>query len=972
MIAFKNGTIGLGKDGPNGNRTGKELGLRLGTLNIRTLRGKTEELVDMVQRRRIDVLGLAETKWRGEGRKQIRGGYTLYWKGNQDGRRNGVAVVVRDGMKEEVVAVSDRIIKMKVKIKERVLEIIQVYAPQVGCSAKEKEEFEEELQKQVRTSGMIVMGDLNGHVGVDRAGYEEVIGTEGWGSRNREGQRLLDFCKRNNIVICNTWHKKKESHKVTWYSGDWTRRSVVDYIMVTEEMKGEMMDVKVIPSERLDSDHRLLVMTLRIRRQRGGGEKQERRIRIWRLKDRDKEEEYKRILKGKLPKDVGKSGEEEWIRFRTEVVSAAEAVCGRTSGRRREKETPWWTDRARAAVTEKNKAFRRWFQERSVRTKEEYRKLRRKASKIVSEEKRKWLEEWTNVLEEDARGNKKVLYSTVKGKRRVKTEGVRMVDEGGKEVEEGDALRELWRQYFEKLLNPRGTGGEEEVGEEEEESEEREKELSWREVEEAVKRMKKGRAAGVDEVTIEMVTAAGEIGMQWFYRVVRAIWKEMRTPGEWKKAVIVPIFKKGNKKECQNYRGISLMCQSAKVYEKIIERRLRERVGNMREEQYGFRPGRSTIDLIFAVRQLQEKHIEYGDDLVMVFLDMEKAYDSVSRNKVWEALRRKKVEKDTIRRVREMYEGSESCVKVGVERSGWLRQESGLRQGSALSPLLFIVVMDELMERVARRIGEDKMKVMAFADDLMLWGSREEEVQVQLDAWIEEGTHYGMKFNAKKSEYMVTTRDKGRVGGRVMLGEEEMRRVSHFKYLGSVIEEEGRIDREINERGRQAGAFMRATGTLVRSSWVPQKSKKVIYRNYYVPILIYGAETWTMGGRDKSRVQAGEMRFLRSRIGVTRRDRMRNEDIRNRVGEEPLIDEIEKRRLKWYGHMKRMSDSRLPKMMHEREMEGSRARGRPRRRWIGGVMEAVERREADWGSVVRERWWEDRRRWRGLCAKQTQ
>ena len=117
----------------------------------------------------------------------------------------------------------------------------------------------------------------------------------------------------------------------------------------------------------------------------------------------------------------------------------------------------------------------------------------------------------------------------------------------------------------------------------------------------------------------------------------------------------------------------------------------------MREEQHGFRPGRSTVDLIFAVRQLEQQHYEFGEDLIMAFLDLEKAYDSVCRRKVWYALERKGVGSETISRVKEMYDGSVSCVKEGSERTDWFEQRSGLKQGSTLSPLLFIVTMDEIL-----------------------------------------------------------------------------------------------------------------------------------------------------------------------------------------------------------------------------------------------------------------------------------
>ena len=194
----------------------------------------------------------------------------------------------------------------------------------------------------------------------------------------------------------------------------------------------------------------------------------------------------------------------------------------------------------------------------------------------------------------------------VKAKKRGIRENVRMINKEGREVENSQELKEMWKEYFEELLNPNGDDDEE--NEEHVGIEESEKDLTWAEVEEALKTMKGGKAPGWDEVSVEMIRAAGIIGVQWLYRVLRAVWRERRTPEDWKKGIIVPIFKNGSRKICKNYRGVILMCHAAKMFEKILEKRIRRKIveERLREEQYGFRPGRSTVDLIFSVRQLQE------------------------------------------------------------------------------------------------------------------------------------------------------------------------------------------------------------------------------------------------------------------------------------------------------------------------------------------------------------------------------
>lgn len=114
-------------------------------------------------------------------------------------------------------------------------------------------------------------------------------------------------------------------------------------------------------------------------------------------------------------------------------------------------------------------------------------------------------------------------------------------------------------------------------------------------------------------------------------------WESTRGVG---KAIICPIFKnKGDRLKCENYRGISLLNHAAKIYESIIERRLRvyadQQLGPW---QHGFRANRSTTDMVFTLRRIMDKHWEYNKPLYIAFIDLEKAFDSVPRTKLWNTL----------------------------------------------------------------------------------------------------------------------------------------------------------------------------------------------------------------------------------------------------------------------------------------------------------------------------------------------
>ena len=117
-----------------------------------------------------------------------------------------------------------------------------------------------------------------------------------------------------------------------------------------------------------------------------------------------------------------------------------------------------------------------------------------------------------------------------------------------------------------------------------------------------------------------------------------------KTPRDWQTGVIIPIFKKGDRKQCTSYKGISLPSLSGKVYAKCLERKCREIVESKLEDgQCGFRPGRSTTNQIFTLKQIFEKSLEYGKDLFACFVDLEKAYDRIPWDKLWKVLQEYRV-----------------------------------------------------------------------------------------------------------------------------------------------------------------------------------------------------------------------------------------------------------------------------------------------------------------------------------------
>ena len=151
----------------------------------------------------------------------------------------------------EVTRMSDPIIAIRLVIGKKVFAIISIYAPQSNLSESNKDEFYHSLQgalaKITDTQEVLICGDFNRHIGASAAGYEEVHGGLAFGKRNTDGERVLEFSVANNLVVANSWFKKKSKHLVTYQSGLYSTQ--IDYMLCRRRLLKYVTNVKVIPGE---------------------------------------------------------------------------------------------------------------------------------------------------------------------------------------------------------------------------------------------------------------------------------------------------------------------------------------------------------------------------------------------------------------------------------------------------------------------------------------------------------------------------------------------------------------------------------------------------------------------------------------------------------------------------------------------------------------------------------------------------
>lgn len=473
------------------------------------------------------------------------------------------------------------------------------------------------------------------------------------------------------------------------------------------------------------------------------------------------------------------------------------------------------------------------------------------------------------------------------------------------------------------------------------------------EIEQAIKELKRNKAPGIDNITAELIKAGGDTIVNALHVLLNKIYYSETVPEEWSRGIIIPIYKrKGDKMDCNNYRGITLLSIPGKVLSKVIQRRISAYVEEvLGEEQAGFRPGRSTIDQLFTIRQILEKYIETNNTCYINFIDYKQAFDSVWHVGLWQAMRNFGIEEKLINLIQTVYKKAENAVRVEHDLTEWFKTEVGTRQGCILSPTLFIIIL-EAIYRIATKdlnIGVkcygENISNLKFADDVTLLADSRKDLQKLTDKVNITSQRFGLMINAAKTKTMAVSKT-GEEKMRLTLGSTEIEQVKSFTYVGGQITSNGSHQEDIKQKIAKGLQTMGRLKRIWNCKEIKINTKIQIYNSIVIPQILYGSETWVTRKEDEKRLLVAEMSCLRRILGVSRLQKLRNEDIRQRIGlKNTIMDKIRKRRLTWYGHVNRMEDLRLPKKALYTYKDGKKGRGRPRKKWVDNIKEDLKEKQ---------------------------
>ena len=544
-------------------------------------------------------------------------------------------------------------------------------------------------------------------------------------------------------------------------------------------------------------------------------------------------------------------------------------------------------------------------------------------------------------------------------------------DEDGEPCTSVDAKQQRWRRHFNGILNVESHFNQEEL------DRVRQRPMrpqlaevpSLEELVEAVGKLKNGKASGSSGILPEMVKVACQDPdfLDRLLCLVHTAWREKCVPKDWTDAVLVPIPKKGDLSSCDNWRGISLLDVVGKAIARILQDRLQHLAEEeLPESQCGFRKGRGCSDMIFAIRQLVEKSWEHQAKIFLLFIDLRKAYDSVPREAMWQALAKLGIPDTAIQLIKAFHQDMQATIQMDGQALDPVNVSNGLRQGCCMAPVLFNLYAclfverwrarvenacgvgvslkykhdRKLFRRYTRNAEESLLTELQFADDAALPATTREGAEEALRKYIEVAGDFGLTVSVPKTKLMVTGReatDTDRTP--IPVGDEQIECVSEFSYLGSVISSSGRMQPDIDKRIAQASrAFGALRQPVFSNRDLRVETKRKVCQACVLSTLLYGAECWTPRRKDLKRLDSFHHRCIRNTLGISNQQQwdqhITSQSIREQWGDtETVSEKVTRRRLEWLGHLARMPDKRTPKISLFSWLPEPRPKGGPLKRW---------------------------------------
>ena len=972
----------------------KERGNRFCTFNSQGLldKAKQRHLADDFIQKNIKALLIQETHIQDQGMHILKSTDNkttlhLYNSGHNTKSRAGVVILVDSNIKLNFSPISERICFATMKISnDQKLILLSAYAPTMEITKNNPEvtnQFYNQLSSTVKLfskrDALIIGGDFNAKTRLADSSvfksYNQNVGKYAKSTINENGQLLLEFAKTHNLRLTNTFFKHKPSHQTTWESpvrinqhmdanSNEPRRNPyrnqIDYLITRNSDNMNVFNSRSYSNKCAQSDHRPVIADIQVKWKYMKHSKPNAKLNIELLQNPEYRERYNEAVSELFANEpAARNNQERWDKIVKVTNQAAVDTVG-------------FQDRNKvisipeiSVLSEQQKKIHHKMN--STKNKETRASLRKSRNKILTQIHNKIRQEENRKVEhaladlENSPDDSTKMYKAVRNLNKLKPKSPLLIKDSksgsltSNEQDQANIIAKYFQEIFFKDAKPPEDIPPTPMS----------IPFTVEEIRSAIRRLKNNKSPGSDGLVVELLKCAPEE----IYQLIADIYNEMAATGDHPKELIEGLLcalqKPGKKKgPLENLRPIILLSVLRKILAVCMIDRIGERVDKeIPPTQAAYRRGRSTTEHVFATKMIIERTISARNETVyLILLDMSKAFDSINRALLINDLKHT-IDNDELHLIKILL-GVKLSVKCGQSKSDFFDTDTGAPQGDCASaneftyylaktlleansaqPILHNYVNQQQQVAISEVLSEHNCSTptqikhitinQEYADDMSKITSSYSEVQNLKNHLPRQLKQRDLTINETKTEEYTITNNKNCDN-----------LWKSCKLLGSLLD----TDNDIKRRKGLAIDTARKLHEIFMNNRISIANKMRTFNAYVTSVFLYNSELWCLKKNLRKGIDSFHRRMLRIHVlNIRWPQRVSNEQVYARTNAQPWSEVVDNRRLRWFGHVARMSPLTPARQALEYALQPyDRPRGRPQLTWINVMREQLKAMNLTW------------------------